>query len=367
MPLSAVSPTSDIPATSTTSTTIPTPATVATEPSTSAPAAHLPAPFFRHLPVSAFAMVMGLSGLTLVWAKVAQLGWLEAFAAQAAFGLGLFSGLVFLVLLVFYLRKCLRQPGLVKQEWSHPVGSAFFAAIPVSFALLATVALGVFGPIALPLWVIGAVLQALVFLLILNTWVRRETLKPADINPVWFIPAVANVLIPLAGVRLGLIEVSWWFFGVGMLFWGILLTLVLARLILVQSFLPDRLVPALCIFLAPPAVGFLSWVLLTGQYPDGPGLDPVGHLLFGISLFFALFLVTQVPRFARLPFFISWWAFSFPVAAFTSACLVYQSFVPLWPLQLLAAGMVAIASLLISWLFLRTLWAIWRREPQFVA
>lgn len=363
MSLPAVSPPPDIPATLVTSAT---PASSASEPSALPPAAHTPAPFFRHLPISAFAMVMGLSGLTLVWAKVAQFGWLEPFAAQAAFGLGVFSGGVFLVLLAFYLGKWLRQPGLVKQEWSHPVGSAFFAAIPVSFALLATVALGVFGPIALPLWIIGAVLQALVLLLILNAWVHRETLKPAHINPVWFIPAVANVLIPLAGVRLGLIEVSWWFFGVGVMFWGVLLTLVLARLILVQPFLPDRLVPALCIFLAPPAVGFLSWVLLTGQYPDGPGLDPVGHLLFGLSLFFALFLVIQVPRFARLPFFISWWAFSFPVAAFTSACLVYQSFVPLWPLRLLAVGMVGIASLLIGWLFLRTLLAIWRREPQFV-
>ncbi len=335
--------------------------------STPGAAVRQPAPFFRQLPVSAFAVVMGLSGLTLVWAKVAQLGWLPGIASPLAFGLGLFSGMLFLVLLLFYLRKWIWQPALVKQEWAHPVGSAFFAGIPVCFALLAAVALGIFGPIALPLWVASAVLQVLVILFILNAWIHRDALKPAHINPVWFIPAVAtNMLVPLAGVRLGFLEVSWWFFAVGILFWGILLTMVLARMFFIQPPLPDRLVPAICIFLAPPALGFLSWVLLTGQYPDGPGLDALSHLFFGLSIFFALFLATQLHWFARLDFYISWWAFSFPVAAFTVACLVYQSFVSLWLLKVLAVGMVGFVTLLIVGLFLRTLLAIWRREPQFV-
>ncbi len=330
-------------------------------------AARRPAPFFRQLPVSSFAIVMGLSGLALIWAKVAQLGWLPGLAGPLASGLGIFSGLVFLLLLVFYLRKWIWQPALVKQEWAHPVGSAFFAGIPVCFALLAAVALGVFGPLALPLWVASAVLQVLVILFILNAWIHRDALKPAHVNPVWFIPAVAtNMLVPLAGVRLGLLEVSWWFFAVGILFWGILLTMVLARMFFVQPPLPDRLVPAICIFLAPPALGFLSWVLLTGQYPDGPGLDALSHLFFGLAIFFALFLATQLHWFVRLQFYLSWWAFSFPIAAFTVACLVYQSFVPIWLVKVLAAGMVGFTSLLIGWLFLRTLLAIWRREPEFV-
>ena len=245
----------------------------ATEPSAasvsaSGTAVRQPPPFFRQLPVSAFAVVMGLSGLSLVWAKVAQLGWLPGIASPLAFGLGLFSGMVFLVLLLFYLRKWIWQPGLVKQEWAHPVGSAFFAGIPVCFALLAAVALGIFGPIALPLWVASAVLQVLVILFILNAWIHRDALKPAHINPVWFIPAVAtNMLVPLAGVRLGFLEVSWWFFAVGILFWGILLTMVLARMFFIQPPLPDRLVPAICIFLAPPALGFSLGSCLLGSIP----------------------------------------------------------------------------------------------------
>ncbi|MGA0808798.1 MAG: C4-dicarboxylate ABC transporter, partial [Burkholderiaceae bacterium] len=172
--------------------------------------------------------------------------------------------------------------------------------------------------------------------------------------------------IPLAGVPLGYLEISWWFFAVGILFWGVLLTLVLARLLFVQPAFPEQLVPTLCIFLAPPAVGFISWVLLTQQFADGRSLDVIGHLLFGLAIFFALFLLSQVHRFARIPFYMSWWAFSFPTAAFTTATLVYQSFVPSIWMQALAVGLVAFSTVLILWLLVRTVLAVVRAEPQLI-
>lgn len=335
------------------------------------PDAHpVPSPFapafITRLPVSAFAMVMGLSGLSLVWAKMAALGWLPGLAQWVAAGSGIAAFITFIKLALLYGRKWLVNPASVHEEWNHPVKSSFFAAISVSFALLGTVSLGLFAPLALPLWAIGAVLQVAVMLMVLNAWIHRESMQPAHASPVWFIPAVANVVIPLAGVRLGFLELSWWFFAVGMLFWGLLLTLVMARLLFVQPPLPDRLVPTLCIFLAPPAVGFLSWVLLSGQHADGRPLDVVGHLLFGLAIFFALFLVSQIRRFARLPFMLSWWAYSFPAAAFTTATLVYQSFVPAPGLTALAVVSAAFTSLLIGWLLVRTIVAVLRNEPQLV-
>jgi tellurite resistance protein len=244
------------------------------------------------------------------------------------------------------------------------VKSSFFAAVSISFALLGAVALGAFAPLALPLWAIGAVLQVAAMVMVLNAWIHRENLQHAHATPPWFIPAVGNVVLPLAGVRLGMIELSWWFFAVGILFWIVLLTVVIARLLFVQPPLPQRLIPTMCIFLAPPAVGFLSWLQLTAQNPSRGDLDPVGHMLFGIALFFALFLATQAHRFARLPFYLSWWAFSFPTAAFAAACLAYSQFVPMMFVQGLAMAMVALATLLISWLLIRTIIAVARNEAQ---
>ena len=244
--------------------------------------------------------------------------------------------------------------------------SSFFATISVSFALLASVALGQFAPLAEPLWIIGALTQLLVMVLVLNAWVYRETLQPVHASPVWFIPAVANVVIPLAGVPLGYVEISWWFFAVGILFWGVLLTLVLARLLFVQPAFPEQLAPTLCVFLAPPAVGFISWVLLTQQFADGRSLDVIGHLLFGLAVFFALFLLSQVHRFARIPFYMSWWAFAFPTAAFATACLIYQSFVPHPAMTALAGTAVVVTTALVFWLVLRTLVAIVQKDPRLV-
>ena len=118
-----------------------------------------PNPFLSALPISSFAMVMGLSGLALVWGRVANLGWLPGLAGGVALGLSLLVGLTFAVLLALYIRKWARNHQQVYEEWQHPVKSSFFAAVSVSFALVATVALGAFAPLALPLWVVGAALQ----------------------------------------------------------------------------------------------------------------------------------------------------------------------------------------------------------------
>ena len=322
--------------------------------------------FFERLPISAFTIVMGFSGLALVWVKVYRISWLPEFSQFMANAIGLLGFILFVLFMFFYLTKWVRYPDLVRAEWLHPVKSSFFATVPVSLALLATVAVGQFAPLALPFWALGAVLQVFVMILVLNAWIHREALQPAHASPVWFIPAVANVVIPLAGVPLGYLELSWWFFAVGMLFWGVLLTLVLARLLFVQPSFPESLVPTFCIFLAPPAVGLVSWVLLTKQYADGRSLDVVGQLLFGIAIFFAIFLLSQTRRFAQLPFYLSWWAFSFPTAAFAMACLIYLGFTTHPAMTALAATSVALTTVLIIWLFLRTAWAILKRDPKLI-
>ena len=325
-----------------------------------------PPSFFQGIPLASFMMVMGLAGLALVWGRMSRLGWTPEFSGHVALGVSLLAFFVFLVLFVSYLRKWLRDPAAVRAEWLHPVKSSFFATISVSFALLASVALGQFAPLAEPLWIIGALTQLLVMVLVLNAWVYRETLQPVHASPVWFIPAVANVVIPLAGVPLGYVEISWWFFAVGILFWGVFLTLVLARLLFVQPAFPEQLAPTLCVFLAPPAVGFISWVLLTQQFADGRSLDAIGHLLFGLAVFFALFLLSQVHRFARIPFYMSWWAFAFPTAAFATACLIYQSFVPHPSMTAFAGTAVVVTTALVFWLVLRTLVAIVQKDPRLV-
>lgn len=318
--------------------------------------------FLAAPPVSAFAMVMGLSGLSLSWTKFAHATQLT-YAQNLSQVFGLLAATVFLVLILGLLRKLVQSPEKLLEEWNHPVKSSFFGAISVGICLLAAVAYPYSEQLAQIVWIVGATFHLFAMLAVLNAWVHRENLQAAHACPVWFIPAVGNVVVPLAGVKLGYIEVSWMFYSVGLIFWLVLLSLVMYRLMFVQPPLPDRLKPTIAIFLAPPTVAFSSWIALTGL-TSGQALDPFGHILMGIAFFFTFFLMTQFGRFAKLPFFMSWWAYSFPSAALTVATFNYALFVP-------AAIYIAYVSLcfttiLILGLFVRTLMAIHVKDPHWV-
>ena len=88
--------------------------------------------FLAAPPVSAFAMVMGLSGLSLAWTKFSQVTQLS-YAQDFALAFGALAALVFVVLVVGLLRKQIQQPEKLIEEWNHPVKSSFFGAISVEF------------------------------------------------------------------------------------------------------------------------------------------------------------------------------------------------------------------------------------------
>lgn len=318
--------------------------------------------FLATPPVSAFAMVMGLAGLSLAWTKFSQVSQLS-YAQNFAFIFGALAMLVFIVLAFGLLRKQISQPEKLMEEWNHPIKSSFFGAISVGVCLLSAVIFNYSPMLAELVWIFGATLHLVAMLAVLNAWIHRESLQVSHACPVWFIPAVGNVVIPLGGVKLGYMEISWFFFSVGLIFWLVLLSLVMYRLMFVQPPLPDRLKPTMAIFLAPPTVAFSSWIALTSQTGNQP-LDPAGHLLIAIGFFFAFFLLTQFKNFAQLPFFMSWWAYSFPAASFTIAVFNYALFTP--NAIYIAYASIIFTTALILGLFVRTLFAIKMKDPHWV-
>lgn len=262
-----------------------------------------------YFPISFFATVMGLSGLTIAWEKAQQvLGLNLGISPIMAFT----TAAVFITLLGLYAYKFIMYRDNVIQELSHPIKISFFPAISISFLLLSIVFLSMSESIARPLWLIGASLHLLFTLYVVTSWMHHDHLEVQHITPAWFIPAVGNILVPVAGVPLGYFDVSWFFFSIGVMFWLILMTIVFYRMMFHQP-LAAHLMPTLFILIAPPAVGLLAYLRLSG------GLDPFAFVLYGAALFFTLLLFSQAKRFLRLPFFLSWWAYSFPIAAITLA------------------------------------------------
>ncbi len=298
----------------------------------------------REFPVSFFAMVMGLAGLTIAWEKTAAITGVSAAISHVLLWVTLG---VFVLLAVLYAVKVVRYPDAVRAELGHPVKLAFFPAISIGLLLLSIAGQHHAPEVAAAAWRLGTALHFVLMLYILNSWVNHPHYKIVHISPAWFIPAVGNVLVPIAGVGFGYHEISWFFFSIGMLFWIVLLTLVFNR-VLFHDPLPAKLEPTLFILIAPPAVGFLSWVKLTG------GVDEMARVLYYLALFFSLFLLTQVKRLARLPFFLSWWAYSFPLAAITIASWVMYQQVGGIVFRGLALFFLVLVTLVVAFLVFRT-------------
>lgn len=306
-------------------------------------------PRLEFFPISFFAAVMGLSGFVIAWTK-AQHVWGTNLHISAI--LALVPTVAFLAIAYFYARKLAGFPNAVRQELQHPVKLSFFPAISISLILLSIVYLELIPDLSKLLWLLGSALHLGMTLYVLNAWMHQEHFQIQHMTPAWFIPAVGNVLVPIAGMQHGFTEVSWFFFSIGMLFWLILLTIVFYR-ILFHAPIDSRLLPTLFILIAPPAVGFIAYMKL-----QHGGLDVFGRILFFIGLFLTLMLFSQFKRFAKLDFALSWWAYSFPIAAITLANFVmYQASekpVYLW----LANGLLVLLTVLIAALVSKTAKAI---------
>ena len=302
----------------------------------------------ENFPVTFFAVMMGLLGLALSMAAAEKAAGSSGDVSQFILGAAV---AVFAVLTFFYALKLVRHPGAVRAEWNHPVRIAFFPTISISLLLLGTALAPRVPGAAYVIWSIGVAAQGLLSLSVIANWIGHRSFQPLHLSPAWFIPAVGNVLVPLAGVEFGMIELSWLFFSAGLLFWIVLLTLVMNRLIFHEP-LPARLMPTLVILIAPPAVAFVAWVRLTGD------VDAFARVLLNTGYVFALIVLTQAPRFFRLPFALSWWALTFPVAALSVASFVFAHETGSYGHRLIGFALTVCLAFAVATLVVRTAQAI---------
>jgi tellurite resistance protein len=306
----------------------------------------------EHFPISFFATVMGTAGLAIAWHKAHLVLGLPGIVGEA---LRYFASALFVTLLLLYGAKLVRHPAAVAGEWRHPIRLNFFPAISIGLLLLAIAWMPAAPDFARILWGTGALLHLCFTLLAMSSWIHHTHYDIKHANPAWFIPVVGNIIVPIAGVRFAPPELSWFFFSIGIVFWPVLLTIVLYRLIFHPA-LPERLTPTLFILLAPPAVGCVAWVALNGQ------VDAFARILYYSALFLLLLLGSNSLRFFRTPFYLSAWAYSFPLAAVTIATLLMAEVQRGEVLAFLAPTLLGVTSAVVAWLIVRTLMAASRGE-----
>lgn len=306
----------------------------------------------KYFPIAFFSVIMGLAGLTIAWKKaevVFNYHWAVSHLVQPV------TVAVFIVLGVFYLTKVVRYPEEVLKELNHPVKLNFFPTVSIGLILLSIVMLENYPSLSRWLWMIGVTIHLGLTLYVMTAWIHHTKFEVTHINPAWFMPVVGNILVPIAGVKLYSPEVSWFFFSTGIVFWLVLFTIVMYRLFF-HAPLPERFTPTLFILIAPPAVGFIAYFSLSGT------IDAFARVLYYCALLLTLLLASNVLRFLRTRFFLSAWAYSFPLAAITIASLIMTQQLGVQVFAWIATALLAILTLVVVGLSVRTLIAVARGE-----
>ena len=295
------------------------------------------------LPLPLLAVPLGLGGLGLAWRQMSggmQGGWMQGGWAWAlGEALMLLTALAWASLAGAHLARAVAHPHMAREDWQHPFRCGFVGAGSIGMMLTAAGLTPYLPGVARIVLIVAIVLHLSIGLALMARVLRGEG-SPAMVVPTLMIPLVGNVLVPVFCVPLGLIELGWMLFGVGMLLWLALQPLLFARLFDGPP-MPPPLRPALFILLAPSAVGALAVEALAG-----PG--PAMWALYGLAAFTFALLLMALRFLVAGGFTLGFWAFTFPLAAFT-ACTIKLA--PGW----IGMGMLTVTTIVISAIAGRTL------------
>jgi C4-dicarboxylate transporter/malic acid transport protein len=302
----------------------------------------------RELHPGWFASVMGTGILAVTtYNNPGGLTALAGIAHAIGAGLAVITYLLAVLLLVGNAVRWIAHTNAAVADFRHPLKGAMHATLPGGL-LVAAVMTSVVGPnlfsAAVATWIIailaslGSVLALVMGVAFAVTLITGQ--PPAEsVNGGWFIPPVVTIIIPMALTPLAsrvdasmaglLIMASYAFFGMGFLLFLITLGLVYDRLVL-HPLAPAPLAPTVWIGLGP--IGISALVPLTlakagaSLWPDvAPAVTLVTRLastaVWGFGLWWLALAVVLLVRYVRtggIPFHLGWWAFVFPLGAYTA-------------------------------------------------
>lgn len=238
-------------------------------------------------------------------------------------------------------------------DLSEPVAGQFYATMPIACLVVAAdlliIGMDTLAPnlsigLAKGFWICGALI-ALVFSVTipLLNFTNREA-RIENVNPAWFMPPVSLMVIPIPGAKL----IAYWpegwqqvmlifnyiFCGSGFFLFLLLEAICLYRFICCPP-LPGKLAPTAWINLGPIGVGTIAIINLAsastpflGEYVE-PVLKLLALFLWGFGFWWiicAICLTIFYMKNRDLPFSLAWWAFTFPLGAYTGATYLVAEF-----------------------------------------
>ena len=265
------------------------------------------------MPIRFAPAVMSLFGLALAWRALSDLGgWESGFGRLISIG-ALLLGLVTFGSIVLHQF----QKGALRETFENPQLRVLPACLTVGLMLLSALLAPHMPRLGNAMIWIAALGHFLLLAWLINGWFRGG-LAVETISPVWFIPVVGNIVVPVGAIASGEVMLAWFGFSVGIVLWLMLLPIVFFRLIHGKP-MPDELESTQMVLVAPPAIGSVSWSLLAGDQAVVPGV-----VLLSVAFFLMLTMVPMVLRVISRPFVPANWAFGFPLAALSTGLATYS-------------------------------------------
>lgn len=301
-------------------------------------------------PITLFGAIMGYAGLTIGFNNAHTI-----LNMSSLIGLSLtaLTTLFFVIISLVYGLKLIKFKEAVSNEINHPIAINFFPAASISLMLLSILYKDISPLLSEVMFYIGATAQLLLTFYVVQSWILHEKWQINQMTPAWFIPIVGNIVAPLPAMQFDLQEIAWFYFSIGLVFWLVLLAIVMYRLFFHPPML-KVLEPTLFILIAPPAMGFLSYLAIIQDHP----LDNFARVLYYTGLFFTLLLFTQIWRFIKVPFSLSWWAYTFPLSAIANASFIMYEKLQMNAFGFFAAFFLSILSAVVLHLTVKTFIAI---------
>jgi C4-dicarboxylate transporter/malic acid transport protein len=335
-----------------------------------------------------YAAVMG-TGIVAVALAANPGNWsgLRGPALDGARAVAVLVALLMVGLAVPYAARIVRYPKEAMADFRSPVLGPMYATVPAGLLVAAVVA-GAAGPLILSpavvhdlvFWLawVGVPLTFAVSVAFVYAMLSQRDTTIAQVSGSWFIPPVANIVVPLVLTELAahadpatlrlLTFAGYSFWGMGFVLFLLVLSLLHDRLVL-HPLPPAGMAPSLVIGLGPIGVGSLALLkLATASAPVFGSLAGAvatlslitATVLWGFGLWWFFTTLVVMVRYlleGPLPYGMGWWAFTFPLGAFTMATLALARAWRLTDVEYMGVGLVAL--LLVLWLVVtvRTLWA----------
>lgn len=292
-----------------------------------------------------FAMIMGTGGLANV-----IFSWRESLELASVLGISLavVADVLYFIVLVPWILRWVKYFPYAYRDLQHPLVGNFFVTMPVGTTILGT-----------NIYLIWShyLSETLTYALILGIWFfsilgvtfftffatfrfmrEQETPKPEMINFSWIMPPIANMALALIGnpvLEMTLrLNPSWGIsvlvanvalFGIGFFLFIFISSIVFVRLAN-HSLPPAATTPSFGIFLgavglAASAIVDVSKYAHTAGFLTSTGLPNLMALVlwgFGIWILGIIVMISLYQlRKGGIPFSMAWWAYIFPLAAYT--------------------------------------------------